>query len=78
MTEEKDGRKELIPFQVEDGRLRDPANTLAVLAVNKIKKFTVWAKLSEAEKQQVRITAGSNILTEVPLQQAPPMDQAVA
>ena len=47
-----DGSKSPIPFQIEDGRLIDPANAMAILALNR-GKFKPFRFLSEAEKKDI-------------------------
>ena len=53
LVEMKDGEKEPIPFRVQDGRLWNPADTMAVLALTN-KKFVPFKLLPNAEKAAIR------------------------
>ena len=55
--------RKAIPFTVEDGRLADPAKTLAIYAING-GEFKPYRMLSADEKKNIP----SNILTTVPLE----------
>ena len=52
LIEVVDGNKLPLPFQVEDGRLADPANSTAILALSK-QKFTPFRYLSEKQKKKI-------------------------
>ena len=52
LIEVVDGNKLPLPFQVEDGRLADPANTAAILALSK-QRFTPFRFLSPKQKEKI-------------------------
>ena len=59
-----DSRK-AIPFQVEDGRLADPARTLAIYSLNG-GEFKPYRLLSPAEREAEKIP--TNLMTSVPIE----------
>ena len=60
---ENDNRKP-IAFEVEDGRLVDPARTLAILSINKLGDFKPFRMLSADEKKEVPTGVMTIIQTE--------------
>ena len=60
---ENDNRKP-IAFEVEDGRLVDPARTLAILSINKLGDFKPYRMLSADEKKEVPTGVMTIIQTE--------------
>ena len=51
--------KKSLSFKVEDGRLVDPARCLAILALNKIKRYTPYRFLTATQKAGI----ASNVMT---------------
>ena len=51
--------KRSIPFKVEDGRLVNPARSLAILHLNGIKRFTPYRFLNAEQKAEIE----TNVLT---------------
>jgi hypothetical protein len=61
LMEVTDDKKEAVPFQVEDGRLVNPAKCLAILHLNGVRKFTPYKFLGEAEKADIPKNAWTQV-----------------
>ena len=62
LYEIENANRKPVPFEVEDGRLVDPARTLAILSINNLGEFKPYRMLSADDKKEVP----TGVMTEIP------------